>query len=173
MQLTSQKKKTRETQPQGGQSWKPHTPRSDEPKITKTFSKPQSSELSAAGKNVRTAVKKPFVPAIVLSVPIADGQSVRSQFSYFDREVDKVQRRFNETFGRQVTINVQFRSKVMLAIINLMLLYRKIIIAKKPEAVRSEIARFVRCSRNLYGIFDQLEMLTQIRRNDHDEKQIA
>ena len=186
MELSPRKKVAHETQPgklllrkvaatqsTGGQPWKPHPPPSDEPKITKTFSKPQSSELSAAGKNVRTAVKKPSARATAPSAPIADGRSAYSQFRFFDREVEKVQRRFNQTFGRQMTINVQFRSQVMLAIVNLMLLHRKIISANTPGTVRSEITRFVRRSRNLNGIFDRFELFLLNEREHHYGNQIV
>jgi len=160
-------------QSKGDQPWKPHPPPRDKPRIAKAFSKPQPQNLCAARMDARIVGKTPSVRATVPSAPIAAGRNAYNPFHFFHSELEKVQLRFNETFGRQVTINVQFRSKVMLAIINLMLLHRKIIIAKKPEAVPSEIAHFITCSRNLYGIFDQLEVLTQIRRNNHDEKQIA
>ncbi len=80
---------------------------------------------------------------------------------FFTTELHKIQDRFNQTFGKLATCNVNTRMRVMLSIISLGFLERKIMAEKK----RDDIQRFIRTKDVLNKFFNQFE-----RRSDNVER---
>lgn len=139
----------------GGLSWKsPKT--APEKENTKHFLNHKQQNSTMVESAAQTAVKRPIVPVTAPIAPIAAGRSAPKMFHYFDCVLRKVQQRFNATFGRQKVTNVDTRCRVILAIVGLQMLHQSILTANHPRDVRVEIARFVRCSRTLHRIFDQM-----------------
>ena len=156
-------------QAKGGQSWKSQQPTSNNQKTTKSIpirKHPKTQEVESAA---RTAANQPFAPATAPHAPTAAGQNAPKHFSFFERELRTIQHRFNQTFGRQVVVNVKTSCNVVLAIVGLGLLHREIVKACSPDLVQIEICRFVRCSRTLNRIFNQMERCSE-REKSHEKQ---
>jgi len=84
---------------------------------------------------------------------------------YFGKEVEKLQERFNETYGVMVVCNLKLRQAAILSIIKLSLLCRKIT-AKSKDDARQDIQEFIRIRNTLNNHFKMLEEHLKERR-DH------
>ena len=88
--------------------------------------------------------------------------------SFFEKELDFIKERFNQTFGRQTVCNVQTRYRVILSIVGLGILCDKINRADSPDLVRDEIKRFCKTRKKLMTLFTQTEQIWTERRG-HEE----
>ena len=77
--------------------------------------------------------------------------------NFFEREVIKIQKRFNETFGRQTVCNLDVRYSAILSICWLGVLGRRIKKAEEKEKVRDSIHEFVRIRDVLNDFFNLME----------------
>ena len=71
---------------------------------------------------------------------------------FFERELFKVQQKFNQTFGEMPTCNPQVRAKVIFAIVQMGILKNKI----KEKNQREDISKFVITKSRLDRIFEKL-----------------
>ena len=85
---------------------------------------------------------------------------------FFEKELTKVQERFNQTFGKQTVCNLELRYSTILAICRLGRECEKIRKTKRKDDVRSEIKRFMKARNILNNLFDQFE--NQREERDHD-----
>ncbi len=83
---------------------------------------------------------------------------------FFEKELFRVQERFNQTFGTMPTCNPTLRAKVVFAIVQMCILKNKI----KEENRREDISKFVRTKSRLERIFEKLT--TEKERKKHDAK---
>jgi len=81
---------------------------------------------------------------------------------FFTTELHKIQDRFNQTFGKLATCNVNTRMRVMLSIISLSFLERKIMAEKE----RDDIKRFIRTRDVLNKFFDQFKEVKNVERTN-------
>jgi hypothetical protein len=88
--------------------------------------------------------------------------------SFFEKELDFIRERFNQTFGRQTVCNLQTRYRVILSIVGLGILCDKINRADSPDLVRDEIKRFCNTRNKLMTLFTQTEQIWTERRG-HEE----
>ena len=75
---------------------------------------------------------------------------------FFEKEVEKSQERFNQTYGMMVVCNLKLRQSAILCIINLGLLCRKINAAKRKHEMKDDIRTFMRIRKTLNNHFNQL-----------------
>lgn len=85
--------------------------------------------------------------------------------NFFDRELTRLQDRFNSTFGVMQTCDLKVRQSTILSIISLGLLANKINAASSNDEVRDEIAKFVKGRDVLTQFFNQVQQ--QIERRKH------
>jgi len=85
--------------------------------------------------------------------------------NFFEREVKKVQKRFNETFGRQIVCNLDVRYSAILSICRLGILSRKINKAKDKEKARDTIHEFIRIRDVLNKFFNLMKKQQQERKD--------
>ncbi|MFC1488945.1 hypothetical protein ACFL6B_03760 [Thermodesulfobacteriota bacterium] len=89
------------------------------------------------------------------------------QIDFFQKEVDKLQYRFNETFGVMDVCNLQMRYEVILAIISMARLAGEIKKATKKIFVKDEIKLFIHQKESLDKIFNKIdEHLKQRRQHE-------
>jgi len=98
---------------------------------------------------------------------------------FFQKEVTKVQGRFNETFGETQVVNLSTRFNVIFSIINLGLIAKEIkkqSIKKNGKKDIEKVKEFMRTKEILNKVFDNFEKdlnqtsqqtKQQERRNDH------
>lgn len=77
--------------------------------------------------------------------------------NFYEREVKRVQKQFNETFGRQTVCNLTVRYAAILSICRLGILGRKICEAKDKEKVKDSIRTFIRIRDVLNDCFKLME----------------
>lgn len=88
--------------------------------------------------------------------------------NYFEKELNKIQKHFNQTFGQLIVCDLKLRQQVILAIIAMERLNRKIRSARNKDQVRYEIQRFMKTKMILQTIFHQIEREENKRRsNEH------
>ena len=92
------------------------------------------------------------------------------QFEFFEREMGRVQDRFNETFGAQVVCDINARQTVILAICQMGILARKIVTTKNWDATREDLKSFSRGRKALHKCFNRMESEQLKRRNNHVER---
>ena len=85
---------------------------------------------------------------------------------FFQSEFKKIQKRFNETFGRETVCDIKLRQSVILAICWMGVLKRKIHQAPDKDLVREEIQKFMKAKKILHNLFDQFEKENQGRRQN-------
>lgn len=86
------------------------------------------------------------------------------KIDFFEKELITVQKRFNQTFGKQTFCNLEVRCRVIISIIHMGILSDKIITAADKSAVRDEIRMFIRIKNNLTAIFNNAEKFRKERR---------
>ena len=84
--------------------------------------------------------------------------------NFFEKELFKVQQRFNQTFGKQTVCDLQTRAHIIFGIIHMGLLGNKILKTKDKEIVRDDICMFIRTRNTLTTIFNNAEKSWQERR---------
>ena len=77
--------------------------------------------------------------------------------NFYEREVRRVQKRFNETFGRKTVCNLAVRYAAIFSICRLGILGRKIGEAKDKEKVKDSIHAFIRIRDVLNDYFKLME----------------
>jgi len=85
--------------------------------------------------------------------------------NFFEREVQKVQQRFNETFGVLDFCDLKMRHKVILKIVSMMRLKDRIIANNKVENIQEERSKFVRIRDCVNSIFNQIDQELNERRS--------
>ncbi len=83
----------------------------------------------------------------------------------FEKELRKVRRRFNKTFGMQKVCDLKLRQSVILAIGFLGKACDKINKAEKKDDVRDEIEKFMKNRNVLNNLFNRLEQQQKERRS--------
>jgi hypothetical protein len=85
---------------------------------------------------------------------------------FFDREVTRLQDKFNETFGKRVVCNIRTRNAAMISIVGIGLLARKINKSADKKAVRQEIQEFMSRKKIIDRFFERnINPLTE--RSEH------
>ncbi len=79
------------------------------------------------------------------------------KIDFFEKEVQKMQARFNQTFGHHVVCSLKTRQAVILSIIHLEILGRKIRKANRTDQTRGEIQNFMRVRNTLNNIFKMFD----------------
>ena len=82
---------------------------------------------------------------------------------FFEKEVKKVQQRFNETFGVMTVCDLKLRQSAILTLIELCRLSEKIM-SNNKDKVRDEIKKFMRAKSVLGNLFDQIDKHHKERR---------
>lgn len=73
---------------------------------------------------------------------------------FFEKEVRKVQKRFNQTFGETQAINLSTRFNVILSIINLMMIAKEINQQNKTKDI-AKIKEFMKVKSIINNVFDK------------------
>jgi len=84
--------------------------------------------------------------------------------NFFEREVKKIQKRFNETVGRLAVCNLDVRYSAIFSICWLGILSRKINRAKDKEKAKDNISEFVKIRDVLNNVFNLMEKQNKERR---------
>ena len=92
---------------------------------------------------------------------------------FFCKEVERLQQRFNQTFGRLNTCDISLRQSVILTICGLGCLGKKIVKAKRDSDVREGIQEFNKIRNRLNNIFNTIEVFQAERRNLFHEGQCS
>ena len=83
-------------------------------------------------------------------------------FDFFDREVTKLQNKFNEIFGKRVVCNIRTRNAAMISIVGIGVLARKINKTADKKAVRQEIQEFMSRKKVINRFFERnINLLTE------------
>ncbi len=90
--------------------------------------------------------------------------------NFFEREVKKVQKRFNETVGRLAVCNLDVRYSAIFSICWLGILSRKINRAKDKEKAKDNISEFVKIRDVLNNVFNLIEKDQERRGYAHRRK---
>jgi len=83
---------------------------------------------------------------------------------FFEKEVEKIQQKFNQTYGQMIVCNIRARQRAMFTIIHLIFLCRKITGTKSKGQVRKEIQKFIRIRDTLNNHFIIIEKHLNERR---------
>jgi len=83
---------------------------------------------------------------------------------FFEKELGRIQAKFNQTFGAMPLCNPKVRTRVIFAIVQMCILQRKILREKQKE----DISRFVKTKDKLNNIFSTL--IKESERKQHDTK---
>ncbi len=79
------------------------------------------------------------------------------KIDFFEKELQKMQARFNQTFGCHVVCNLKSRQAVILAVVYLEILCRKIRKVNRTDQARGEIQKFIRVRNTLNNIFKMFD----------------
>ena len=77
--------------------------------------------------------------------------------NFFEKELSRLQQRFNQTFGSRSVCDLQARAQVILAIIYMGRLGSQIMNARDKQRVRDDIRMFIRTRDVLAGIFNNAQ----------------
>lgn len=83
---------------------------------------------------------------------------------FFEKEVNRAQEKFNQTFGMLETGDIKLRQSVILKICGLGCLKNKIGKAANRDQVRDEICKFMKIRNTLNNIFNTIEDYQKERR---------
>lgn len=84
--------------------------------------------------------------------------------NFFEKEVEKAQKRFNQTFGKQIVSNLEARKAAILSICRLGILAKKIKKAEEKETVRTDHQEFISIRDVLNNFFNLMEKQQKERR---------
>lgn len=76
---------------------------------------------------------------------------------FFEKELDKIQKRFNQTYGIMTVCDLKLRQSVILSICHMGQLAKEMAETKSRDHPHNKITRFMREINALNCIFDQLE----------------
>ena len=88
------------------------------------------------------------------------------QAKFVEKEINKIQERFNQTFGRQKVCDIRRRQTVLLSICWLCILGRRIIETKDRNPATHIIQKFVRARNVLNNFFREYEKQLKARRDN-------
>ena len=77
--------------------------------------------------------------------------------NFFEKEVEKTQKRFNQTFGKQIVCNLEARQAAILSICRIGMLANKIKKAEHKETVRADNQEFISIRNVLNNFFNLIE----------------
>jgi hypothetical protein len=83
---------------------------------------------------------------------------------FFEKEVNRAQEKFNQTFGMLETGDIKLRQLVILKICGLGCLKNKIGKAANRDQVRDEICKFMKIRNTLNNVFNTIENYQKERR---------
>ena len=89
------------------------------------------------------------------------------KIQFFEKELQKVRDRFNETFGIMPVCNLKLRGKTILSICHLGCLAKEMAEIKSRDHPHKTIAKFMRVRNELNRIFDELEKDQEERREQN------
>ena len=92
---------------------------------------------------------------------------------FFCKEVERLQQRFNQTFGRLNTCNIRLRQSVILTICGLGCFGKEIVKAESKSDVKEAIQEFIKIRNRLNNIFNTIEINQAERRNLFHEGQCS
>jgi hypothetical protein len=81
------------------------------------------------------------------------------KIDFFEKELNTVRERFNQTYGKQIVCNLEARCRVIISIIHMGILGDKINKAGDKSMVRDDIQMFIRVRDTLMNIFTNAEKL--------------
>ena len=84
---------------------------------------------------------------------------------FFEKELHKVQDRFNQTFGKPTVCDIRTRQQAMLKIIRMSLLRNRIMHSKAKEKIVQDRSKFVMTRNWLHSLFNQVENELNERRD--------
>ena len=84
--------------------------------------------------------------------------------NFFETELEKIRKRFNNTFGKTAVCDLQLRSEVILSICHLGIMERKIRQAVNKNDARPIIKSFMKSKEIITELFDRFE--TERREKD-------
>ena len=84
--------------------------------------------------------------------------------AFFEKEVTRAQRKFNQTFGMLRTGDIKLRQSAILKICGLGCLKNKIVKATDKSGVRDEIRNFIKIRDILNNVFNTIEDYQKERR---------
>ena len=91
--------------------------------------------------------------------------------NFFEKEVTRVQHKFNQTFGMLETGDIKLRQSAIFKICGLGCLRNKIAKAKDKDEVRDEICNFMKIRNTLNHVFKTIEAYQKERRHfEHDHR---
>lgn len=85
---------------------------------------------------------------------------------FFDREVTRLQDRFNDAFGNRPTIQIDAQNAAIFSIVGICILARKINRAEDKAAVRPEIQEFMYRKKAMDRFFDR-NINSETERRNH------
>jgi hypothetical protein len=90
--------------------------------------------------------------------------------NFFEREVQKAQKRFNQNFGSEIVCNLEAREAVILSICRIRMLANKIKKPKHNETVRTDNQEFIRIRDVINRFFNLIEKQQKERRGYADRR---
>jgi len=76
---------------------------------------------------------------------------------FFETEVTKAQKKFNQTYGVMVVCNIRHRQASIMSIIHLCMLCKRITAARTKDEVRGDIQEFIRIRNTINKHLNQIE----------------
>jgi len=76
---------------------------------------------------------------------------------FFEREMNRVEDRFNETFGPLIVCDIRARQNSILAICQMGILARQILRSKDDGEIRMNLKKFHRGRKALHNLFNRME----------------
>ena len=93
--------------------------------------------------------------------------------NFFEKELTKVQERYNETYGQLTVCDIQTRQKVILNIIAMCRLKDKIMKGGVPHELHENRGLFVRRKNWVNAKFDAIQQILNERKVQDDSNSIA
>jgi len=85
---------------------------------------------------------------------------------FFEKEVNKARKKFNQTFGKLTVCDLKLRQSAILAIGFMGALGQKIIETKNRDAAKEQIEKFMRTKKVLNSLFIKIEEHQKERRSN-------
>ena len=79
------------------------------------------------------------------------------KIDFFEKELNTVRERFNQTFGKQTVCSLEARCRVIISIIHMGMIGDKIRKARDKAIVRDDIRMFIKIRNTLFTIFNNAE----------------
>ena len=85
---------------------------------------------------------------------------------FFEKEVMKARKKFNQTFGKRTVCDLRLRQSAILAIVFLGRLGNRIMDANNKDDVKAEIQKYMKTKEILSNLFTKIEEHQKERRNN-------